>query len=132
MDEIISYKMCAVKVRNAKLRNYLKRISRQGFSHWTVGYPGCQRFCIFRLIPHVFILREAKITSGGTGYKSLFHADVAVWELAKPVLYFVTFLNFRVCHTTKIALFRLFAAQNKCLQCLAAVCKILKISSPNM
>jgi hypothetical protein len=26
MDEIISYKMCAVKVRNAKLRNYLKDI----------------------------------------------------------------------------------------------------------
>ena len=26
MDEIISYKMCAVKVRNAKLRNYLKWI----------------------------------------------------------------------------------------------------------
>ena len=26
MDEIISYKMCAVKVRNAKLRNYLKSI----------------------------------------------------------------------------------------------------------
>ena len=25
MDEIISYKMCAVKVRNEKLRNYLKR-----------------------------------------------------------------------------------------------------------
>jgi hypothetical protein len=25
MDEIISYKMCAVKVRIAKLRNYLKR-----------------------------------------------------------------------------------------------------------
>jgi hypothetical protein len=24
MDEIISYKPCAVKVRNAKLRNYLK------------------------------------------------------------------------------------------------------------
>jgi hypothetical protein len=24
MDELISYKMCAVKVRNAKLRNYLK------------------------------------------------------------------------------------------------------------
>ena len=23
MDQIISYKMCAVKVRNAKLRNYL-------------------------------------------------------------------------------------------------------------
>jgi hypothetical protein len=23
MDEIISYKMCAVKVRNTKLRNYL-------------------------------------------------------------------------------------------------------------
>ena len=29
MDEIISYiKMCAVKVRNAKLRNYLKSIIR--------------------------------------------------------------------------------------------------------
>jgi hypothetical protein len=26
MDEIISYKMCAVKVRNAKLRNYLNAI----------------------------------------------------------------------------------------------------------
>jgi hypothetical protein len=26
MDEIIGYKMCAVKVRNAKLRNYLKLI----------------------------------------------------------------------------------------------------------
>jgi hypothetical protein len=25
MDEIISYKTCAVKVRNAKLRNYLNR-----------------------------------------------------------------------------------------------------------
>jgi hypothetical protein len=26
MDEIISYKMCAVKVRNAKLRNYLNQV----------------------------------------------------------------------------------------------------------
>jgi hypothetical protein len=26
MDEIISYKMCAVKVRNAKLRDYLKKV----------------------------------------------------------------------------------------------------------
>jgi hypothetical protein len=25
MDEIISHKMCTVKVRNAKLRNYLNR-----------------------------------------------------------------------------------------------------------
>ena len=25
MDEIISYKMCAVKVRNAKLRKYLNK-----------------------------------------------------------------------------------------------------------
>ena len=29
MDEIISYKMCAVKVRNAKLRNYLKETLRR-------------------------------------------------------------------------------------------------------
>jgi hypothetical protein len=28
MDEIISYKICAVKVRNAKLRNYLKALHR--------------------------------------------------------------------------------------------------------
>ena len=27
MDEIISYKMCAVKVRNAKLRNYIKLVN---------------------------------------------------------------------------------------------------------
>jgi hypothetical protein len=27
MDEIISYKMCAVKVRNAKLRNYLEYVT---------------------------------------------------------------------------------------------------------
>jgi hypothetical protein len=30
MDEIISYKMCAVKVRNAKLRNYLKKYQFEG------------------------------------------------------------------------------------------------------
>jgi hypothetical protein len=30
MDEIISYKMCAVKVRNAKLRNYLKLLAIGG------------------------------------------------------------------------------------------------------
>jgi hypothetical protein len=28
MVEIISYKMCAVKVRNAKLRNYLKSLAQ--------------------------------------------------------------------------------------------------------
>ena len=29
MDEIISYKMCAVKVRNAKLRNHLNFVARR-------------------------------------------------------------------------------------------------------
>jgi hypothetical protein len=29
MDEIISYQMCAVKVRNAKLRNYLNLVLRR-------------------------------------------------------------------------------------------------------
>ena len=34
MDEIISYKMCAVKVRKAKLRNYLNRLfSKMHFLH---------------------------------------------------------------------------------------------------
>jgi hypothetical protein len=28
MDEIISHMMCAVKVRNAKLRNYLKQLKQ--------------------------------------------------------------------------------------------------------
>ena len=85
----------------------------------TLVARGSVSFALFSL---VFILREMKRTSGGTRYKSLFHADVAVWELAKPVLYFVTFLNFRVCHTTKIALFRLFAAQT--LQHRIRVCSV--------
>jgi hypothetical protein len=33
MDEIISYKMCAVKERNAKLRNYLKVRAGAGKVH---------------------------------------------------------------------------------------------------
>jgi hypothetical protein len=32
MDEIISYKMCAVKVRNAKLRNYLNPVVRSSLN----------------------------------------------------------------------------------------------------
>ena len=39
MDEIISYKMCAVKVRNAKLRNYLKGAVS----------PGAHLFCAHEL-----------------------------------------------------------------------------------
>ena len=40
MDEIISYKMCAVKVRNAKLRNYLKKYSREPTRYLTMSqYP---------------------------------------------------------------------------------------------
>jgi hypothetical protein len=38
MDEIISYKMCAVKVRNAKLRNYLKPVKKQPRSQ---ALPSC-------------------------------------------------------------------------------------------
>ena len=49
MDEIISYKMCAVKVRNAKLRNYLKTIDNeiinQGWIYW--GGGGVQGVTIF-------------------------------------------------------------------------------------
>jgi hypothetical protein len=39
MDEIISYKMCAVKVRNAKLRNYLKQ-------KFVLRITFCITFCI--------------------------------------------------------------------------------------
>jgi hypothetical protein len=42
MDEIISYKMCAVKVRNAKLRNYLN-----GVFGYIGGYPANHRTCIY-------------------------------------------------------------------------------------
>jgi outer membrane scaffolding protein for murein synthesis (MipA/OmpV family) len=41
MDEIINYKMCAVKVRNAKLRNYLKYmfVDQVRFSKtWDIDY----------------------------------------------------------------------------------------------
>ena len=40
MDEIISYKMCAVKVLNAKLRNYLK-IPKHSAQTISKIYPGC-------------------------------------------------------------------------------------------
>ena len=56
MDEIISYKMCAVKVRNAKLRNYLKRvlyvIKNAKFSK-TVRY-----ISLFCAVTYVEILRN--------------------------------------------------------------------------
>jgi hypothetical protein len=47
MDEIISYKMCAVKVRNAKLRNYLN--IKAGFFHRDVMPKGV--FSIFKKDP---------------------------------------------------------------------------------
>jgi hypothetical protein len=37
MDEIISYKMCAVKVRNAKLRNYLKIVCKYNTPHLKIN-----------------------------------------------------------------------------------------------
>jgi hypothetical protein len=37
MDEIISYKMCAVKVRNAKLRNYLKWLKKRLILYEFIG-----------------------------------------------------------------------------------------------
>jgi hypothetical protein len=40
MDEIISYTMCAVKVRSAKLRNYLKSI-------FYITYLRSSNDCIF-------------------------------------------------------------------------------------
>jgi hypothetical protein len=44
MDEIISYKMCAVKVRNAKLRNYLKKESmvHQSILHFNISHISSQ------------------------------------------------------------------------------------------
>jgi hypothetical protein len=47
----------------------------QGRDYDTLVARGSVSFALF---PLVFILREAKRTSGGTRYKSLFHADVAV------------------------------------------------------
>ena len=53
MDEIISYKMCAVKVRNAKLWNYLK----QETSFWSTRTSDCR---------------------GGTGLKTVFQYQFVV------------------------------------------------------
>ena len=39
MDEIISYKMCAVKVLNAKLQNYLKT-PKHSLQTISKNYPG--------------------------------------------------------------------------------------------
>ena len=69
---------------------------------------GSLSFALFR--SYLFYARRREPLVARDINLSLFHADVAVWKLAKPVLYFVTFLNFRVCHTTKIALFRLFGS----------------------
>jgi hypothetical protein len=41
MDEIISYKMCAVKLRNAKLRNYLKYIIMRNILQFNVKFNHC-------------------------------------------------------------------------------------------
>jgi hypothetical protein len=55
MDEIISYKMCAVKVRNAKLRNYLNYAVSKQIVEWQI------QFCIslFNICDQVYInIRE--------------------------------------------------------------------------
>ena len=53
MDEIISYKMYAVKVRNAKLRNYLnlsKRRFCQYGRHLKIAVTNFTAFCIIALV----------------------------------------------------------------------------------
>ena len=42
MDEIISYTMCAVKVRNAKLRNYLQDKIPKGLGSCVVYHFKCR------------------------------------------------------------------------------------------
>jgi hypothetical protein len=55
MDEIISYKMCAVKVRNAKLRNYLNHASyREETSLYSIHAVYCSKILI---ITGRFLLR---------------------------------------------------------------------------
>ena len=39
MDEIISYKMCAVKVHNEKLRNYLKNNKKLAIELAILDHP---------------------------------------------------------------------------------------------
>jgi hypothetical protein len=62
----------------------------------------------FAVFPLVFILREAKRTSGGMWYKSHFHAELLFENLQNRFYILWRVLNFWVCHTTKIAHFRLF------------------------
>ena len=71
MDEIISYKTCAVKVRNAKLRNYLKWFSKQlcncSFTQPRRS-PGYEVDCELTSFRHLPPLPNRKITA-----RYLFH-----------------------------------------------------------
>jgi hypothetical protein len=80
-----------------------------------------QRFSIFRLIPLVFILREAKRTSGGTRYKSL---SLPCWRCRLKTCK----TGFIFCDVFKLP--GLSYYQNSSLELQPCV-KILKISSPN-
>jgi FMN phosphatase YigB (HAD superfamily) len=69
----------------------------------------------YTLVPEVLATKERqKGTSGCISNANLTSMLSCLENLQiKAVLYFVTYLNFWVCHTTKIALF-------DCLLCLAA------------
>ena len=67
MDEITSYKMCAVKVRNAKLRNYLK------MDALIVAF--LRSYLLFRILKFFFLLNF---------YNYLFLSwENIFWELKK-------------------------------------------------
>ena len=70
MDEIISYKMCAVKVRNAKLRNYLKAIlslETQKACQKTVWYLVCQT-ALFTINIHHYQIISILFKHADQGY----------------------------------------------------------------
>ena len=53
MDEIITYTMCAVKVRNAKLRNYLNLEYLQIRANYFIFWPSihiCISKCTIKLL----------------------------------------------------------------------------------
>jgi hypothetical protein len=59
MDEIIGYKMCAVKVRNAKLRNYLNTV----FSTFQVARMPNHRTSTFKQILTTIRARPCRLIS---------------------------------------------------------------------
>jgi hypothetical protein len=92
MDEIISYKMCAVKVRNAKLRNYLKQffLYLRLFSSYTLSKTR------FRLVPSPYCDILAQFFTFKTAIELKDHLKDKKTVKNSYMRFFVSFLMMQV------------------------------------